>query len=46
MEDINKLNVLAIFAHPDDEVGAIGTLLNHIEEGDNVDILLLTRGRK
>ncbi|UJG40850.1 MAG: PIG-L family deacetylase [Candidatus Heimdallarchaeum aukensis] len=44
MEDINKLNVLAIFAHPDDEVGAIGTLLNHIEEGDNVDILLLTRG--
>ena len=23
------LNVVAVFAHPDDEAGAVGTLMNH-----------------
>ena len=41
---MRKLTILAIFAHPDDEVGAIGTLLNHANQGDDVHIVLLTHG--
>jgi LmbE family N-acetylglucosaminyl deacetylase len=39
-----KLNVVAVFAHPDDEAGAIGTLMNHSDRGDNVYVILLTHG--
>ena len=36
------MNVLAVFAHPDDEVlGAGGTLAKHAERGDDVATLLL-----
>jgi LmbE family N-acetylglucosaminyl deacetylase len=38
------LNVVAVFAHPDDEAGLIGTLANHAERGDNVYAIFLTRG--
>lgn len=38
------LNVVAVFAHPDDEAGAIGTLMNHSERGDKVYVVLLTHG--
>ena len=38
------LNVVAIFAHPDDEAGAVGTLMNHSDKGDNVFVILLTHG--
>lgn len=36
--------LLAVFAHPDDEVGAAGTLLAHRARGDRVVMLYLTRG--
>lgn len=36
--------LLAIFAHPDDEVGAAGTLLAQRARGDRVVLLWLTRG--
>ena len=37
-------NVVAIFAHPDDEASVVGTLANHSEKGDNVYVIFLTRG--
>ncbi len=38
------MNVLGVFAHPDDEVlGAGGTLAKHAEAGDNVLICILGR---
>lgn len=40
-----KLDILAIGAHPDDvELGAAGTLLNHIRKGQKAGILDLTEG--
>lgn len=46
MSDENRkpLNVVAVFAHPDDEAGVIGTLANHADRGDNVYVIFLTRG--
>ncbi len=38
------MNLLAIFAHPDDELGCAGTLLNHVQRGDQVHLLFLTKG--
>jgi LmbE family N-acetylglucosaminyl deacetylase len=39
------MNVLAIGAHPDDvEVGCAGTLVRHIARGDQVTLLVMTRG--
>ncbi|NHJ47781.1 MAG: PIG-L family deacetylase [Asgard group archaeon] len=43
-EKKNPLNVVAVFAHPDDEAGLIGTLANHSEKGDNVYAIFLTQG--
>lgn len=40
----DTLNVVAVFAHPDDEAGLIGTLANHADRGDNVYAIFLTRG--
>jgi LmbE family N-acetylglucosaminyl deacetylase len=38
-------NVLAIGAHPDDiELGCVGTLLKHKENGDRIILLVLTKG--
>jgi bacillithiol biosynthesis deacetylase BshB1 len=40
-----KLDILAIGAHPDDvELGAGGTLINHIKKGQKVGIIDLTEG--
>ncbi|MCY3411262.1 MAG: PIG-L family deacetylase [Candidatus Heimdallarchaeota archaeon] len=36
--------VVALFAHPDDELGAIGTLTNHALRGDQVILLWTTYG--
>ncbi len=37
-------NVLAIGAHPDDiEFGCFGTLRKHIEAGDNVTLVVMTK---
>ncbi|RDI95484.1 PIG-L family deacetylase [Meiothermus sp. QL-1] len=38
------MRLLAVFAHPDDEIGACGTLAKHALRGDAVKILWLTRG--
>ncbi len=44
-EQIEKsLNVVAVFAHPDDEAGVIGTLANHSQRGDKVYVIFLTQG--
>ena len=45
LENKNEpLNIVAVFAHPDDEAGIIGTMANHSERGDNVYAIFLTRG--
>lgn len=36
--------LLVALAHPDDEVGAVGTILSQLERGDRVFLLWLTRG--
>jgi LmbE family N-acetylglucosaminyl deacetylase len=36
--------LLAVFAHPDDEIGVSGTLSKHVLRGDAARILWLTRG--
>lgn len=38
------MRLLAIFPHPDDEVGVSGTLAKHVLRGDAAKILWLTRG--
>ncbi|MHA1303041.1 MAG: PIG-L deacetylase family protein [Candidatus Heimdallarchaeaceae archaeon] len=43
-DDEKSLNVVAVFAHPDDEAACIGTLANHVEKGDKVDVIFLTQG--
>lgn len=42
--DDEKKTIVSLFAHPDDELGAIGTLANHAERGDNVILLFTTYG--
>ncbi len=40
-----KYNVLLVGCHPDDvELGCGGTILKHIERGDNVSVLVMTKG--
>lgn len=42
---MNKLDILAFAAHPDDvELSASGTILKHIQQGFNVGIVDLTQG--
>ena len=39
------MNILAIGAHPDDvEYGCAGTLIQHVQRGDNVYIMIVTDG--
>lgn len=40
----DNLTIAAVFAHPDDELGVVGTLSNHVETGDKVYVILLTQG--
>ncbi|MCG3254706.1 MAG: hypothetical protein KAU62_01385 [Candidatus Heimdallarchaeota archaeon] len=35
-----RKTILACVAHPDDEVGCIGTLVNHVEKGDKVVLVV------
>ena len=39
-----KKIVLAIFAHPDDELACAGTMANHVDAGDAVYLAFLTYG--
>ncbi|GEM84986.1 PIG-L deacetylase family protein [Meiothermus hypogaeus] len=38
------MRLLAVFPHPDDEIGVSGTLAKHVLRGDAAKILWLTRG--
>ncbi|MDD5086535.1 MAG: PIG-L family deacetylase [Candidatus Nanoarchaeia archaeon] len=41
----NKMKILVIAAHPDDEVlGMGGTILKHIDQGDEVFVCMMTKG--
>jgi len=44
MADSETKTILSLFAHPDDELGAIGTLANHVERGDRVVMCWTTYG--
>ena len=38
------MNLMAVFAHPDDELGCIGTLAKHAARGDRVMLVWTTHG--
>lgn len=38
------MRLLAVFAHPDDELGCVGTLKKHAERGDDVMLVWTTQG--
>ena len=38
------MNIMAVFAHPDDEIGCIGTLARHTARGDKVMLVWTTLG--
>jgi N-acetylglucosamine malate deacetylase 1 len=38
------MRIMAVFAHPDDEIGCIGTLAKHVRRGDEVMLVWTTRG--
>jgi LmbE family N-acetylglucosaminyl deacetylase len=40
----SRKTLFACFAHPDDEVGALGTLANHVDRGDRVVLAWMTCG--
>ncbi len=40
----NKKTIFACFSHPDDEIGCMGTLANHVERGDHVILAWTTSG--
>ena len=44
MADSEKKTIISLFAHPDDELGAIGALANHAERGDRVVLAWTTTG--
>ncbi len=44
MVDSEKKTIVSVFAHPDDELGAIGTLSNHADRGDEVIMVWTTFG--
>jgi len=41
---LSPMNLMAVFAHPDDEIGAAGTLALHARRGDRVLLVWMTRG--
>ena len=38
------MNLMAVFAHPDDELGCVGTLAKHAARGDQVMLVWTTHG--
>ncbi len=44
---MEKMNILAIGAHPDDiEIGCAGTLIKYVDRGHNVFLLIMTGGEE
>jgi N-acetylglucosamine malate deacetylase 1 len=41
---LTPMNILAIFAHPDDEISCLGTLAKHAARGDTVKLVWTTFG--
>lgn len=41
---VHPLRIMAIFAHPDDELGCVGTLSKHARAGGKVKLVWMTRG--
>jgi LmbE family N-acetylglucosaminyl deacetylase len=39
-----SMRLLAVFAHPDDELGCVGTLAKHAKRGDEVKLVWTTHG--
>jgi N-acetylglucosamine malate deacetylase 1 len=39
-----RMNLMAVFAHPDDELGCIGTLAAHAAQGDRIMLVWTTHG--
>ena len=47
MKKINKKSILCVVAHPDDEaLGVGGTIIKHIEQGDDVNIVIFSLGEE
>lgn len=44
MVTLVAMRILAVFAHPDDELGCIGSLIKHAERGDDVMLVWTTHG--
>lgn len=44
MADSERKTIISLFAHPDDELGAVGSLANHVERGDRVIVAWTTYG--
>lgn len=44
MGRLDGMNLMAVFAHPDDEIGAAGTLALHARKGDRVLLVWMTKG--
>lgn len=41
----SKLKIIVIGAHPDDyELGMAGTIMKHVEQGDEVHAIIATKG--
>ena len=44
LQTTEKVQLLGIFAHPHDLTHALGTMGNHIDNGDGVTVAILTDG--
>lgn len=43
-EETTKHTIMTIVAHPDDEIDSAGTMANHVDKGDDVHLVFLTKG--
>lgn len=44
MDKSEKLSIVSVGAHPDDEISCAGTLINYVRAGHRVTIVIMTRG--
>ncbi len=43
-DKLHSMRIMAVFAHPDDELGCVGTLTKHAQRGDEVMLVWTTHG--